>query len=38
MVAIPAFWGEHVTGPYEGQLKPPLEVVVMTLTPKFYHR
>ncbi len=22
--------GEHVTGPYEGQPKPPLEVVVVT--------
>ena len=31
MLAIPALLGEHVTGPYEGQLKPPLEVVVVTL-------
>lgn len=30
MLAIPALLGEHVTGPYEGQLKPPLEVVVVT--------
>ncbi|WP_274955054.1 hypothetical protein, partial [Anaerostipes butyraticus] len=25
-----ALLGEHVTGPYEGQPKPPLEVVVVT--------
>ena len=30
MLAIPALLGEHVTGPYEGQPKPPLEVVVVT--------
>ena len=30
MLAIPALLGEHVTGPYEGQSKPPLEVVVVT--------
>ena len=30
MLAIPALLGEHVIGPYEGQPKPPLEVVVMT--------
>ena len=33
MLAIPALLGEHVTGPYEGQLKPPLEVVVVTRYP-----
>ena len=31
MLAISALWGEHVTGPYEGQPNPPLEVVVVTL-------
>lgn len=30
MLAIPALLGEHVTGPYEGHPKPPLEVVVVT--------
>lgn len=30
MLAISALLGEHVTGPYEGQSKPPLEVVVVT--------
>ena len=30
MLAIPALLGEHVTGPIQGQFKPPLEVVVMT--------
>lgn len=30
MLAIPALSGEHVIGPYEGQSKPPLEVVVVT--------
>lgn len=34
MLAIPALLGEHVTGPYEGQPKPPLEVVVVTLLAK----
>ena len=29
-LAIPALLGEHVTGPYEGQIKPPLEVVVVS--------
>ena len=32
MLAIPALLGEHVTGPYEGQPKPPLEVVVVTFS------
>ena len=27
---IPALLGAHVIGPYEGQPKPPLEVVVVT--------
>lgn len=30
-LAIPALLGAHVIGPYEGQPKPPLEVVVVTL-------
>lgn len=30
MLAIPALLGAHVNGPYEGQFKPPLEVVVVT--------
>ena len=30
MLAILALLGEHVIGPYEGQPKPPLEVVVVT--------
>ena len=30
MLEIPALLGEHVIGPYVGQFKPPLEVVVMT--------
>ena len=30
MLAIPALLGEQVTGPYEGQYKPPLEVVVVS--------
>ena len=34
MLAIPALLGEHVIGPYEGQPKPPLEVVVVTLLAK----
>ena len=29
-LAIPALLGVHVTGPYEGQIKPPLEVVVVS--------
>ena len=29
-LAIPALLGAHVIGPYEGQPKPPLEVVVVT--------
>ena len=31
MLVIPALLGEHVIGPYEGQPKSLLEVVVMTL-------
>ena len=30
MLVIPALLGEQVTGPYEGQYKPPLEVVVVS--------
>ncbi len=30
MLAIPALLGKQVTGPYEGQYKPPLEVVVVS--------
>ena len=37
MLAIPALLGEHVTGPYEGHPKPPLEVVVVTYIETFYN-
>ena len=35
-LVIPALLGAHVIGPYEGQPKPPLEVVVVTLREKMY--